>query len=144
MGCVACEHCTGECCHYVALAIDKPTTQRDFDDIRWYLMHEGVIIFVEEGAWYLQFRAVCRNLRTDFKCGVYETRPQICREYKATDCDYTGGDYDYDHLFTEPEQIAAHAKKHFADRRRKSRATSKSANGSKKRARPATGKAAAR
>lgn len=124
MGNVLCEHCTAECCHYVALPIDEPETRRDFDDIRWYLMHEGVIVFVEDGDWYVQFRTRCRNLRADFKCGVYETRPEICREYKAGECDYAGGDYSYDHLFTEPEQVVAHARERFAARRdtpRKSR-----------------------
>ncbi len=118
MGCTLCEHCTAVCCHYVALPIEKPTTRRDFDDIRWYLMHDGVIIFVEDGTWYLQFRAKCRNLQSDFKCGVYETRPTICREYKAENCDYIGGDYEYEHIFHEPEQIEAFAKEHFAKKKK--------------------------
>ncbi len=117
MGSVLCEHCTAECCHYVALPLDQPETRRDFDDIRWYLMHQGVNVFVEDGDWYLQFRAVCHNLRPDFKCGIYETRPQICRVYKAKECDYMGGDYGYDHIFTEPDDIVAFAKTHFAKQR---------------------------
>ena len=121
MGCVLCEQCTAACCHYIALPIDEPDTRRDFDDIRWYLMHEGVTVFVEEGDWYIQFRTRCRNLQPDFKCGVYETRPAICREYKAKDCDYEGGDYTYDHLFTEPEQIATFSKIHFSSKTRPKR-----------------------
>lgn len=118
MGCTLCEHCTAVCCQYVALPIDKPESRRDFDDMRWYLMHEGVIVFVEEGEWYIQFRTRCRNLLPDFKCGVYETRPSICREYKAQDCDYVGGDYVYEHLFTEPEQIVIFGRKFLAERRK--------------------------
>jgi Fe-S-cluster containining protein len=125
MGCTLCEHCTAECCHYLALPLDEPETRRDFDDIRWYLMHEGVIVFVEDGDWYIQVRTRCRNLRSDFKCGVYETRPTICREYKAEDCDYVGGDYKYDHVFTEPEQIVAYAKDHFGRRKKKTPARKK-------------------
>ena len=117
MGCVLCEHCTGECCRYIALPIDEPETRRDFEDIRWYLMHEGVTVFVEEGYWYIQIRTKCRHLQADFRCGVYETRPTICREYKAEDCDYVGGDYRYEHLFSSPEQIADFAKKHFNEQR---------------------------
>lgn len=78
------------------------------------------MVFVEEGEWYVQFRTRCRNLQADFKCGIYETRPAICREYKAGECDYTGGDYTYDHLFTEPEQIVEFARKHFAKPKKKS------------------------
>ncbi len=117
MGCTLCEHCTAACCSYLAIPIEKPETKRDFDDIRWYLMHEGMTIFVEEGDWYFQVRTRCKNLRDDFRCGIYETRPAICREYKAQDCDYVGGDYKYDHLFTEPEQIVAFAREHFAKKK---------------------------
>jgi len=110
MGSVHCEHCTGHCCKYVALPLDEPQTARDFDDIRWYLMHEGVTVFVEDGDWYIQFTTSCRNLTSANLCGIYETRPRICREYKAGDCDYAGGSYDYDHLFTQVSQIEAYAR----------------------------------
>lgn len=110
-----CEHCTGVCCKYVALPIEIPTTARDFDDIRWYLMHENMTVFVEEGDWYVQFATPCRNLQADNRCGIYETRPAICRGYKAGDCDYESGDHDYEHLFTRPEHIEAYA----AQRRKK-------------------------
>jgi Fe-S-cluster containining protein len=117
MGNVLCEHCTAECCRYLALPLEKPDTRRDFDDMRWYLMHEGIIIFVEDGDWYVQFRTTCKNLQADFRCGVYETRPSICREYKADGCDYIGGDYGYKEIFTEPEQIAAFGRKFLAKER---------------------------
>lgn len=117
MGSSLCEHCTAACCHYLALPIDQPETRRDFDDMRWYLMHDGVTIFVEEGDWYIQTRTTCRHLREDFECGIYQTRPSICREYKAQDCDYLGGQYKYDHLFAKPEEIVAFGKKHLAEQR---------------------------
>jgi uncharacterized protein len=130
MGCSLCEHCTAVCCHYIALPIDEPDTKRDFDDMRWYLMHEGVTVFIEDGDWFIQFKTKCRNLQTDFKCGVYETRPTICREYKDDGCDYVGGDYEYDELFTEPEQIVAYGKKVLAakpktKKRKKKKSTKK-------------------
>lgn len=106
MGSILCEHCTAACCRYIALPLDKPRSPRDYDDLRWYLMHQGVSVFVEEGDWYIQFQTRCKNLRMDNLCGVYETRPEICREYEPGDCDYSGGSYGYDHLFTHPEQVA--------------------------------------
>ncbi len=87
--------------------MDKPTSARDYDDIRWYLMHVGVIVFVEEGDWYVQYQTQCKNLGADNLCGVYETRPEICREYEPGACDYSGGSYEYDHLFTHPKQVEA-------------------------------------
>jgi len=122
MGTNLCEHCTGVCCKYVALPIEHPTTPRDFDDIRWYLMHDNMTVFVEEGDWYVQFAASCRNLEPDNRCGIYDTRPQICREYKAGECDYEGGAHDYQHLFTRPEHIEA-----YAVRRQKQRRTRRAA-----------------
>ncbi len=134
MGSVLCEHCTAACCRYIALPIDKPRTRRDFDDLRWYLMHENVSIFVEDGDWYIQFNTRCRNLRADNLCGVYETRPEICREYKAGDCDYSGGDYDYEYWFTHPDQMDAFIRQRFA--KRPPRAAKPRPSNRKRRARP--------
>jgi Fe-S-cluster containining protein len=117
MGSIPCEHCTALCCRYVAVPVEKPKTKRDFDDIRWYVMHEGVTVFVEEGEWYAQFTTRCSNLLPDGRCGIYEQRPAICREYKAGECDYTGGDYDYDALFTEASQIEEYAAEYFRKKR---------------------------
>jgi len=99
VGSVLCEHCAGACCRYVALPIDKPRTLRDYDDIRWYVMHEGFSVFVEDGDWYVQVQARCKNLQADNLCRIYETRPRICREYQGGDCDYGGGEYNYDLVF---------------------------------------------
>lgn len=105
MGSILCEHCTAACCRYIALPLDKPRTPRDYDDIRWYLMHQNILVFVEDGDWYIQFQTRCKNLAPDNRCGIYETRPEICREYEPGECDYAGGAYDYEHLFTHPQQI---------------------------------------
>ncbi len=109
MGSVLCEHCTAVCCRYIALPIEEPTDRRDYDDIRWYVMHEGISVFVEDGDWYIQFATPCQNLRPDNMCGIYESRPAICREYQAGDCDYAGGEYKYEVLLTTPEQVEQYA-----------------------------------
>ncbi|RME40959.1 MAG: hypothetical protein D6788_02280 [Planctomycetota bacterium] len=41
----------------------------------------------------------------DNLCRIYETRPAMCREYEPGECDYVGGDYGYDLLFTHPKQL---------------------------------------
>lgn len=108
LGSILCEHCAAACCRYVALPLERPRTLRDYDDIRWYLMHEHFSVFVEEGDWYVQVQARCKNLRPDNLCGVYSSRPDICREYEPGECDYAGGDYSYDHWFTHPSQLEAY------------------------------------
>ncbi|MFC1452731.1 YkgJ family cysteine cluster protein [Verrucomicrobiota bacterium] len=78
----ACVECGAKCCRYVALQIDDPTCKRDYDNIRWYLMHKGVFVFVDhEGDWYIEFETDCSRLGSDGLCRRYEERPRICREH---------------------------------------------------------------
>lgn len=105
MGSILCEHCAAACCRYLAIPLDKPTSRRDYDDIRWYLMHQNVQVFVEEGDWFIQFQTVCKNLGADNRCGIYDHRPELCREYEPGECDYVGGSFGYEHLFTHASQI---------------------------------------
>ena len=37
---VLCASCAAKCCRYFALPIDTPTTWKDFDSIRWFLLHD--------------------------------------------------------------------------------------------------------
>lgn len=102
---ILCEHCTAACCRYVALPIETPTTRADYDDIRWYLLHERISIFVEDGDWYINFVADCRHLQPDQHCNIYNTRPRICRQYTTENCDYHSGDYGWEQHFTCPEHL---------------------------------------
>ena len=101
-----CERCTGLCCRYFALPIDKPETREDFDDIRWYLCHKDISVFVEEGDWYISVLNACRHLdEVDHRCSIYESRPTICRKYKHADCDFVEGEYQYDLHFTNDKEM---------------------------------------
>jgi Fe-S-cluster containining protein len=97
------------CCRYFALPIDNPDTAKDFDDIRWYLCHENVVVFVEKRQWYVGILNRCKHLLDDNRCGIYENRPDICRGYSTKDCDYHGGDYGFSKLFTSAEQLREYA-----------------------------------
>lgn len=108
-----CEHCVGYCCRHIALPIETPNEVSDFDDLRWYVLHEGVSIFVEDGDWYLYVDTVCRHLQSDFRCGIYETRPQICRDYSTENCDYHSGDYGWEEHFTCGEHIEEYVERRF-------------------------------
>ena len=103
--CCLCDRCAGLCCRYFALPIDNPQTRRDYDNIRWYLLHEKVVIFVEDAQWFIGILNKCKALQPDNRCGVYETRPAICRGYSTDNCDYHGGDYGYQHLFTSADAL---------------------------------------
>jgi Fe-S-cluster containining protein len=105
---VLCTYCGAKCCRYFAFPIDKPTEWQDFDYLRWYLLHEQASIFVEEDCWYLLVHSPCKNLGEDNRCGIYETRPQICRDYTTANCEYED-DWVYEHYWETPEQIEEYA-----------------------------------
>jgi uncharacterized protein len=104
-GTVLCEHCTAKCCRYFALPIDEPTELADFEYIRWFLLHEHATVFVEEETWYLLVHTVCKHLQSDNRCGIYATRPQVCRDYSTVNCEYED-DWVYDKYFETSEQVA--------------------------------------
>ena len=114
-----CEQCVGACCRYIALPIEEPTTASEFNDIRWYLIHENVSVFVEDGDWYISFHTTCRHLLADHRCGIYETRPKICRKYTTDNCDYHSGDYGWEEHFTTPEHLEEYLQRNKAKARTK-------------------------
>ena len=103
-----CEYCTAKCCRYFALPIETPNEWRDFEFIRWYLLHGQASVFTEDGEWYLMVHTVCKHLQDDHRCGIYDTRPQICREYTTDNCEYED-DWTYDQYFETPEQLYEYA-----------------------------------
>lgn len=105
---VLCEHCTAMCCRYFALPLETPTTWEDFDHMRWYIMHGKAAIFVDEGVWYLTVYGDCKHLQPNNMCGIYHTRPQICRDYSTDNCEYDNNGV-YDQYFESPEQVWEYA-----------------------------------
>jgi Fe-S-cluster containining protein len=103
-GDVLCEYCTAKCCRYFAMPIDIPETVEDFEFIRWYLLHDRATVFVEEEDWYLLVHTTCKHLQDDHRCGIYETRPQICRDYTTENCEYEDN-WTYDKYLETSEQV---------------------------------------
>jgi len=114
---VLCDYCTGKCCRYFALPIETPETFKDFEYLRWYMLHGRVSIFVDDEEWYLMVHNECQNLMQDHRCGDYENRPQICRDYTTDNCEYDD-DTCYEKYFETPEQIQEYAEALFPRKRR--------------------------
>ena len=110
-----CDGCPGMCCRYVALPIETPEDAATYEEVRWYLMHEGVTVFVTDGQWYLSVATTCRHLDESGLCGRYAARPKICRDYSAENCDYHGGEYEYELFFSHPEQIERYAREQLGE-----------------------------
>jgi len=107
-GDVLCNHCSAKCCRYFALPIEDPETIEDWEFIRWYLLHEAATVFKEEGSWYLLVHTECKHLQSDNRCGIYETRPLICREYSTENCEYED-DWLYEQYLETAEQAGEYA-----------------------------------
>ncbi len=91
-GLIPCTACT-QCCQYVAIEIDTPEDRKDFDNIRWYLYHPGVEVYIDhDDTWNVIFHSRCENLQNDGKCGIYETRPIICRDFSVHTCEPNTGE----------------------------------------------------
>ena len=111
-----CDYCSAKCCRYFALPFDRPTTWKEFDQMRWFLLHERAAVFVENGDWYVLVYNVCRHLQADNRCGIYETRPQICRDYSTRNCEYEDS-WVSDHYWELPEQVEEYAEAVLGPRR---------------------------
>ena len=99
-----CDYCPAKCCKYFALPIETPTSHKDFDYVRWYLVHENATVFVDEEDWYILVHTRCKHLQADNRCGIYHTRPQICRDYSTENCEYDDT-WTYEQYFELPEQV---------------------------------------
>ncbi|MHC4574362.1 MAG: YkgJ family cysteine cluster protein [Planctomycetota bacterium] len=123
-----CDKCSGLCCRYFALPTDTPEDKGDYDDIRWFLCHKGISVFVEDGDWYISIRNRCKYLSAkDHRCKIYHKRPRICRQYRHSNCDYVEGEYKYELHFTSAKQMEEYIKVKFDNNvKRKRRATRKS------------------
>lgn len=94
-----CGTCIALCCRYFALEVDKPLHPKDFDDLRWYMLHDRTQIFTEGRSWFVQIFNKCSWLGDDGRCQGYDKRPSICREYDNDWCDQDetkGGDKEHD------------------------------------------------
>jgi len=92
----SCEECGGKCCEYIAIEIDRPGSKKDYDHIRWYLLHKKVNVFVDhDKKWHVEFRSRCEAQTDDKKCSIYKKRPKICRDHGNEDgeCEFYDSPY---------------------------------------------------
>jgi Fe-S-cluster containining protein len=103
-----CNHCTAKCCRYFALPMELPTNRQDWEYIRWFLLHDKASVFKEDDHWYLLVSTECKHLQDDQRCGIYHTRPQICRDYSTDECEYDD-DWLYERYLETAEQAWEYA-----------------------------------
>ncbi len=118
-----CDRCIALCCKYITIEIDKPRTKREKDDVRWYLLHEGVTLLVDKDRWMVKCPTRCSALSDDDKCTIYDNRPQTCREYDTKNCDFYTAYEGWETEYIEIETVEAFEK--YLNSKKKKRASSK-------------------
>ena len=111
---MTCRKCESKCCRYFGLQIDTPRRKEDFENIRWFLAHKGVTVFVESKKWYLELDSRCRYLTKANRCRIYDKRPLICREHSSTTCENAlDKKFDHEHIFRNLPDFDKYLSKRF-------------------------------
>ena len=106
---LSCTFCT-KCCIHVNQEIYSPENDDDCDYIIWFLLHENVVVWIDEdGYWFVEFKTPCKPLKNN-KCTIYNKRPSVCRNYSEGNCLDKYG-YDKKVHFNTPEQFLRYMKK---------------------------------
>lgn len=119
-----CSFCKGStCCTYFTHHIDAPRSMEDFDLLLWQISHANTQIYKDEDGWFLLMNSTCLHLQPGGLCGIYENRPQICREHSNDGCEFEGpcGEEDFELFFSGYDALLAYCRKRFKnwDRRMK-------------------------
>ncbi|MDH4184662.1 MAG: YkgJ family cysteine cluster protein, partial [Nitrospinota bacterium] len=113
-----CKGCPARCCHGLEEAILRPTTRQDVENLKWELHFVNTQVFIRSKRWYKLSLGRCRYLDENFRCSIYERRPQICRDHSPPDCEFHGEIFDV--MFKSPEELQAYIDKE--NRRKKKKA----------------------
>jgi len=105
-----CGRCKGRCCEYYTVYLDEPEDAEDFDELRWFLAHEGCHVYIDEGQWHLNVATRCRFLGADGRCSIYEHRPTVCRDFgREEECEFTC-EFDFERTFRTLKDIEDYAR----------------------------------
>lgn len=63
-------------------------SKADFAHLLWQVSHEHVEVYKDTDGWYLLIRGRCEHIGPGGACQIYETRPQICRDYDNDWCEF--------------------------------------------------------
>ncbi len=113
-----CSKCDGACCRYVIIDLDyEPRSEKSFDEIIWFLYHNNMKILKEGRRWALMVMSDCKNLLPDNRCKIYDSRPDVCRDYPPKndeECHGPGCKYLDGILFKSAEELL----KYLAEKRK--------------------------
>ena len=47
-----CSECDGKCCKYITVQIDEPEEEIDFEELKWFLCHENIMVYLDNDDSY--------------------------------------------------------------------------------------------
>ncbi len=99
-----CDVCAATCCRYVTVEVPKPRRKVDREEIRWFLAHKNVHVYIDsdDGTWNVQFFTPCEHLDGDNRCRIYDRRYDVCREHDPETCEGSDGEV-LDTVFRTPD-----------------------------------------
>jgi len=101
-----CNGCPALCCKFVAVELDEPDCETDWDEIKWMLCHENITVYKDnDGDWLVEFATRCKMLDEKDNCKIYDKRPQLCRDHDPESCVRHGEGDVYEILFEKPEDV---------------------------------------
>ncbi|MEZ5543268.1 MAG: YkgJ family cysteine cluster protein [Pseudomonadota bacterium] len=110
-----CGFCTNsKCCTYITEELATPRSMHDFDHMLWQLSHRDIQAYKDEDGWYLLVNNSCTHLLPDGRCGIYDDRPLICREYTNDYCEFDEpAERGFDLFFEDYAALLKYVKKRF-------------------------------
>jgi len=111
-----CSYCKGStCCTYLTHQIDTPRSMEDFDMLLWQISHANTQAYKDEDGWFLLVNNRCLHLEAGGRCGIYDNRPQICRDHSNDECEFEGpcGEDDFELFFPDYASLQKYCRKKF-------------------------------
>ena len=110
-----CGVCTNsKCCTYITEELVTPRSMHDFDHLLWQISHRDVQVYRDEDGWYLLIHNPCTHLQKDGRCGIYDERPTICREYTNDFCEFDQpSEKGFDLYFRDYPALLKYVKRRF-------------------------------
>ena len=110
-----CGYCTNsKCCTYITQEIETPRSKYDFDHLLWQLSHRNVQAYKDEDGWFLLIDNPCTHLQPGGRCGIYERRPQVCRQYSNDYCEFDEpAEKSFDLYFDGYESLLRYCRRRF-------------------------------
>ncbi|MFQ5470206.1 MAG: YkgJ family cysteine cluster protein [Gammaproteobacteria bacterium] len=110
-----CDYCyDSKCCTYYTEQLQTPRSKHDFDHLLWQISHKNTQIYKDEDGWYLLVNNECLHLLKNGRCGIYESRPEVCREHSNDFCELDQpAEEGFDLFFENYDALLKYCKKRF-------------------------------